>query len=147
MYLGSVGSYIPIIGIPIPGWMAIPLESHVTWPWHNWSHGQLEDKLGRNPLYYALGNPVPEEQWEILPLGGGYPVLGPPKFDNMGLQQSTPLLTFMSWEAATDTEPSWGIPCCWGSVVHTRHRVSQQGRGLSLKVKGFVLSWEICFFS
>ncbi|CAL1145553.1 unnamed protein product, partial [Cladocopium goreaui] len=25
-----------------------------------------QDKLGRNPLYYALGNPVPEEQWEIL---------------------------------------------------------------------------------
>ena len=90
MYLGSVGSYIPIIGIPIPGWMAIPLESHVTWPWHNWSHGQLEDKLGRNPLYYALGNPVPEEQWEILPLGGGYPKFGP-KFDQHGPSTVNPI--------------------------------------------------------
>ena len=28
-----------------------------------------QDQLGRNALYYALGNQVPETQWEVLKLG------------------------------------------------------------------------------
>jgi len=37
-----------------------------------------------------LGNPVPEEQWEILPLGGGYPKFGP-KFDQHGPSTVNPI--------------------------------------------------------
>ena len=59
---------------------------------HDTTGGSREDKLGRNPLYYALGNPVPEEQWESLPLGDGFSwTRMDPK---LGLQQSNWLVVW-----------------------------------------------------